>query len=1050
MPHKRVGSRESPILVSSSDDGGEDEVVYLGEHRHRYRHQQQRPSTSQDRPKKNRNKGYTMMLSMGYVPGQGLGRELEGEVEPLPVLPAASKRKRTESGVGFRSSQSPEPGPSIARGDLAGPSPDTKMHGVAEVAAAESELLPVLPATGKRKRTGSSVGYRSSRTPEPGLSNTSGNVVGSSPENKTKRSKRRHKQQRSVQLHSNSHASGSKETLNQLALVDDLPLMPENSENMWDGQSRGGHPMPHCPYHGTDPMCHCKEWSIHDEQSYFLPDMFAGPPLPPPTWLAGNGLLPLAATLMQHGLPLSPEMAYISPTMSGLPTHFLQNLGEHVPFPEPNLGMMDSTKLNVFSNTSSPSQFSAPSSHEMQTSLRRPKRVPSIGVPPDPDPQSDHGLYRMSPPPPDDPEAKKFTMPIPSCTLVMESMPRSCRTLSFVRHWAQSFGASSVVRVEMTSSGGTKKKGAKALIEFSSADVARRAWSSPRLNGDGKDQIRVWWYRIQGVGASAGVGELEEGEIGGEDEPSESTQPQLQPQPAPPIHVAQEPVVTSLPPARVFPGPLPPLPSKYQSKKEKKAEQKAREKELAEMMHKATAEKRRLAQMQAPEFAVPLVPTHTAFGLESLAVSRQSAPAPVPESNRSGSSEEVAQLLDESESMETEMEMESPVSPSAIVLAADGVQDRESGASSGLASPSVSRRSVDVADHNEASTRSGVMGPGVYGDPPLRPLAPVFVLRKDAGLPPKPTFEWKASTENGVRSVVPGVQIDLEPSFKIRVVDSSAAQTSPLVRSSTPSSMTKMGTPPSEPRAMANAPKGPTYNQRVQSTKGQEVVVVKKEDVGVVVKDAASPTARHTLPAKPEPSPDTGDLSKEEALRRLVLASRKAKPTASESDILSGAEKLPGPKTLETSKPKPPAIEMPNIPVSKSLDDLAISFITETLQTMQSPSTDGPATVGNSPHEEAAQRPKAEERQEKLALVQRQRRLEEHLAATKVLMGRLERAGTRQEKDGVLRLIRERNRVYEEAEKQELRRARSVVWPETSRDAGILVISDDEDEDGEE
>ncbi|EKM57598.1 uncharacterized protein PHACADRAFT_251305 [Phanerochaete carnosa HHB-10118-sp] len=56
-------------------------------------------------------------------------------------------------------------------------------------------------------------------------------------------------------------------------------------------------------------------------------------------------------------------------------------------------------------------------------------------------------------------------------------------------------------------------KAGKALIEFATAETARLAWESDRLTGEGKEHVRAYWYRVPGIGADAGVGELEEGEI---------------------------------------------------------------------------------------------------------------------------------------------------------------------------------------------------------------------------------------------------------------------------------------------------------------------------------------------------------------------------------------------------------------------------------------------------------------------------------------------------------------------------------------------------------
>ncbi|KAI0337215.1 hypothetical protein BDW22DRAFT_1433513 [Trametopsis cervina] len=131
------------------------------------------------------------------------------------------------------------------------------------------------------------------------------------------------------------------------------------------------------------------------------------------------------------------------------------------------------------------------------SSLKKP-----IGMRPDTDPHGQHGVYELH-------QSLNY-MPNPARCLVMELLPRKFRTEAFVHKWAARFCTSThppLLHIELDNRIG------KALIEFPSAEVARVAWESARLYGEGKEHIRVYWYRLPGVGANAGVGELEEGEI---------------------------------------------------------------------------------------------------------------------------------------------------------------------------------------------------------------------------------------------------------------------------------------------------------------------------------------------------------------------------------------------------------------------------------------------------------------------------------------------------------------------------------------------------------
>ena len=122
-----------------------------------------------------------------------------------------------------------------------------------------------------------------------------------------------------------------------------------------------------------------------------------------------------------------------------------------------------------------------------------------IGMSSETDPQGRHGVFVLP---------KGSPLPDPIKTLVMELMPKKFRTPIFVRKWAMSFGShprGSPPRIDVDARMG------KALIEFANRELAALGWASPRLPiGEGKEHIRVWWYRpVWGADRP----ELEEGEI---------------------------------------------------------------------------------------------------------------------------------------------------------------------------------------------------------------------------------------------------------------------------------------------------------------------------------------------------------------------------------------------------------------------------------------------------------------------------------------------------------------------------------------------------------
>lgn len=154
-------------------------------------------------------------------------------------------------------------------------------------------------------------------------------------------------------------------------------------------------------------------------------------------------------------------------------------------------------------------------------SSRKPPSLPQhIGMMPDTEPHSKHGVFQFNSTNLSNRRSNISYMPNPACTIVMEQLPKTHRTIEFVKQWAKR--ASGVAPLCIV----VDPPSAKALVEFPSAKLSRKAWESPRLGAEyvglkthqlkGKprtDQIRVWWYRVDGVGAGAGVGEIEEGEI---------------------------------------------------------------------------------------------------------------------------------------------------------------------------------------------------------------------------------------------------------------------------------------------------------------------------------------------------------------------------------------------------------------------------------------------------------------------------------------------------------------------------------------------------------
>ncbi|RXW15524.1 hypothetical protein EST38_g10325 [Candolleomyces aberdarensis] len=144
-----------------------------------------------------------------------------------------------------------------------------------------------------------------------------------------------------------------------------------------------------------------------------------------------------------------------------------------------------------------------------------PKSTDIIGMEPDNNPKSKHGLY-VIPENTLDQDNKPY-IPTPTCTLVLEQLPKLNRTQEWIANWSISVSQTHPAKILIDTSG-------KALVEFPCPEAAHKAWSSPRLGianlglkqyqlkGRPRDDlIRAHWYRVEEI--SAGAGEIEEGEI---------------------------------------------------------------------------------------------------------------------------------------------------------------------------------------------------------------------------------------------------------------------------------------------------------------------------------------------------------------------------------------------------------------------------------------------------------------------------------------------------------------------------------------------------------
>ncbi|KAJ7064785.1 hypothetical protein C8F01DRAFT_1128179 [Mycena amicta] len=517
-----------------------------------------------------------------------------------------------------------------------------------------------------------------------------------------------------------------------------------------------------------------------------------------------------------------------------------------------------------------------------------------IGMNPDPDRNSKHGTFAYSPLTitsiAQNGKSNQY-IPNPARTIVMEQLPKTHRTRDFIKTWSK--GACGAHPVYFA----VDPQSAKALVEFATAELARKAWASPKISAPGQpikgkpraDLIRVWWYRVEGVGAGAGVGELEEGEIEGDEEEREISLPPSEP--------------TAL------------------VKKETKKERKAR-------LAKDRALKLAKTQPQSADSSVSILPP-VVYPEPPILLHRDSAAYPT------------------------------PVWP------------------------------MDPNWASNADTASTMPTGFAQWSAPMDTSADWNNFRLPA-LSPSISSLQAAHLETDVDA-----DMDLDAAAPLPLsLSRVASSTSDRSSAGAPAASANQGsmTPPLEPRAMKNAPKGPSFVKR-------SLLARQKELEGRIAKGKLELEAKG-IPMDMPPTQDTASM--EDNLRQLVLKSQKSKlkapilPFADSAPVIipapPPAESTPSSGGSSHSITPPPTVTISAL----SFDDMAVSFITETIQNL---------VPGAMP-----MRPPAKSTGLKEELAAKQRLLEADIAETKLLMTQLRSAKSKQEKERILGLMREKSR----------------------------------------
>ena len=780
----------------------------------------------------------------------------------------------------------------------------------------------------------------------------------------------------------------------------------------------------------------------------------ASPPPPPSHWVSSMAKAAsdsLDLTTEEH------ELSQWSPLSTQIPLLPLPPLSSSLPPSLPSCATTTPTPNNL--SRSKISTLPKPAEYHALPPKPPPQTIQAtIGMKPDPEPNSKHGIFRLASATKEAGTNMKkkssLYMPNPARTLVMEQLPKTHRHPDFVNNWSKSACGALPVHMFIDSPAG------KALIEFATAELARKAWASPKLGSahshqvKGKpreDLIRVWWYRVDGVGAGSGVGEIEEGEIVGDAIEKEPDQP-----------------------------------PRKETKKERKAriakerEEKRVKRELELRLMK---ERHALLRVELPttSSAVPEI----SYQRASTPVMRSSLwPRPVLSPPRASTP---GWQTSPRPGFSTSV-WRTPPRPG---VSTPGWQTPgwQTPPQPGVSTPVFSSPpwSPQVPDHHlrnasEPGNGSSIwarpwssedlgesLGPSAWteGDdlddyecmeidePPLsyptgRPAIQPLPLH--SSLPPRPASTIvsphpRAAVQKAPPSTPALLPLKVLPSSR-PVYEDPPPQAAPLPPPPPLALASSSSSTPCEPRAMKNAPTEPSFTKRALEARQKELEerIAKSKLELAETRAAAGPTTKAATPVmsvQPDnpipvkPSMDLGEKqAMEDRLRKLVLKSQRERgraavlpdngacsASATTTPSSSGCPSISpsiSPSDSSTSSstssvPSPVASDqLTSVLLSAhnfSLEDLAVSFITQTIETIKSKPTPTPIKPpAISTHPSNKTTAQSNNTNTKLELAAKQKRLEQHIAESKKLMNKLGQARSKEEKDVILKAMREMTR----------------------------------------
>ncbi|KAI0667293.1 hypothetical protein C8Q78DRAFT_1055092 [Trametes maxima] len=581
------------------------------------------------------------------------------------------------------------------------------------------------------------------------------------------------------------------------------------------------------------------------------------------------------------------------------------------------------------------------------------------------DDKANNGLFELAVLPAKSPA---LPLPIPSRTVVVTHLPKKFRIQKFVSTWAKRFG--NVARLEL------EVKAGKALVEFDRPQQAEAAFASPKLRGDGKEHIRVYWYRgstSSPLPPTTRAGEVEEGEI------EEGEVVEVTPPPAP------------------------------KTKKKKKGKKKTQtiEDRFTNAVVALTSPTSHAAATAAIATASHPTPPHPSSSQTYSSYPTHAASPPIP-SLRPSLEERFSDALPTIDGVwEEEMELESD------------------------------------DDHPR--------------DTSLAPSPPLVatVIDDDVPMDDDNVAEWECEAD-----------MDVAASSPLREIDGPVASSIPSRGILTPSKFTSLKRPRSpSPLGVGVHRPSPAKKSALETIRGgSEIMGTTRLEGGVRLDPVPYSDASSGTSATPEPvTPGESSVSTDIAIASLS--------TSGHSTVVHEQE-------ASTHAPTEPKAMKRTV----DLEELAVSFITESIQGVIAPPRPPPKAALPLPFKSSLPPPHPSLPQippplqlpapvpapsvtphtsEAAQLLAKKQRLEEYITTSKVLLAKIAAAKTKAEKDKLMRLLKEKQREMDFALRENhaspstpsvrvlptsstpVPKTTLFRWPETPREM-IIDISDDE------